>query len=247
MATDEDLFSLAIAVLCGIALFPFLHTLNIIAGRLRRASLRKRLQTATRGKIVLTYDDGPSERLQPQLLAALAEAKARATFFVLVARADAQISRVRALIDAGHEVASHGFSHPDAFRAPAWLIWQDLQRGFSFFARHGLRCGSFRPPYGRVTCSTIVQCRAASKPIVLWTVDSGDRLSVMPCVEDLVAKVDAAGGGVVLLHSHDRDDSANGRQVEEYVLDATRALLALAERREFEVVTVADLRLRASW
>jgi polysaccharide deacetylase family protein (PEP-CTERM system associated) len=51
------------------------------------------------------------DRLLPEILELLAEVGRRATFFVLGEVAEELPHRVRELVEAGHEVASHGFHH----------------------------------------------------------------------------------------------------------------------------------------
>lgn len=71
-----------------------------------------------------TWDDQPSrvEAVVQRILALLDEHGVRATFFVLGKVAERTPSVVRAITDAGHELASHGYSHrmagdlgPDGF------------------------------------------------------------------------------------------------------------------------------------
>lgn len=61
----------------------------------------------------LTIDDGPSKDTK-QLLAALAEANATATFFFVADRAAARPELVREVLAAGHGVGNHSASHPSA-------------------------------------------------------------------------------------------------------------------------------------
>jgi peptidoglycan/xylan/chitin deacetylase (PgdA/CDA1 family) len=60
--------------------------------------------------MALTYDDGPSQR-SSDLLAALAAKNAKATFFLIGSRVNERPEVVRAMRDAGHELANHSFSH----------------------------------------------------------------------------------------------------------------------------------------
>src|SRR5262249_10292535 len=73
-----------------------------------------------------TWDDFPSRVAGPthRLLELLAVRNVSATFFVLGWVAHRQPELIRAIADAGHEIASHGYNHqrvdkqtPDEFRA----------------------------------------------------------------------------------------------------------------------------------
>ncbi len=221
----------------GIVVAPALHCVNHLLGLVFRARLHRQLRGATRGTLVLSYDDGPSERLHGRILTILAESKVPATFYVLTARTEVMESSLRATAAAGHEVASHGFAHLDARRVSACAIWCDLSTGFRFMERAGFPSRTFRPPFGRVTLTTVLQARREKSALALWTVDSGDTLRVRPSVESIVAQVERDGGGVVLLHSHDRSSA----EAEEFAVLVTRALIEFGKRRGYRFTTCADL------
>lgn len=68
------------------------------------------------------------DRLLPELLEVLAEAGARATFFVLGEVAERFPERVIEIARAGHEVGSHGFHHLRACERPAAEFALDIRR-----------------------------------------------------------------------------------------------------------------------
>ena len=239
--TSYDLAQMLLFIAAGLCIFPALHALNVGIGMLIATRLRRRMVQLSKGRIVLSYDDGPSERLHRRVLSILAAAHVPATFYLLIARAEVMESSLRATKDAGHEIASHGFAHLDARRTSAQLIWRDLAIGFRFMAARGASNSTFRPPYGRVTLITWLQARRARSSIALWTIESGDTFPQLPSVASIVERVERDGGGVVLLHTHDRTRA----EVEEYVVLLTSALIELGKRRGFEFTSCAAL-LRGS-
>lgn len=60
--------------------------------------------------VALTYDDGPSEWTTP-LLDVLAKHDARATFFVLGCHIRGREDLLRRMVDDGHAIGLHGWSH----------------------------------------------------------------------------------------------------------------------------------------
>jgi peptidoglycan/xylan/chitin deacetylase (PgdA/CDA1 family) len=67
------------------------------------------------------FDPGPPcdviyRRAEPRLLELFAELGLRGVFFVVARDAAAQQAQLRAMADAGHEVASHSLTHPVPFR-----------------------------------------------------------------------------------------------------------------------------------
>lgn len=62
-------------------------------------------------QVYLTFDDGPSKDVTPQILDILKEHDVKATFFVLGARVDLYPETLKRAFDEGHYIANHGYSH----------------------------------------------------------------------------------------------------------------------------------------
>lgn len=217
-----------LAFAAGVLILPLAHALNVCAGVWVRRGLRDELRRRSRGALVLTYDDGVSERFEPRLLALLREHGAHATFFLLGARSEGRQHRVRDLEEAGQEVGNHSFAHLDAFRTDPLSVARDLRSAHQVFHNLGARPGIFRPPHGRMTLSGWLQIRKLGYRVAMWTQDGGDTAPTLPRAEEVADAIRRDGGGVVLLHSHDRSEVHTDR--EEYVLELTRQLLELARK-----------------
>lgn len=63
--------------------------------------------------IALTFDDGPNDVYTPQLLDVLAKHDVKATFFVMGAYVDEYPEVARRIVEEGHIIANHTYSHPD--------------------------------------------------------------------------------------------------------------------------------------
>lgn len=59
----------------------------------------------------LTFDDGPSENITPQILETLKNEEVKATFFVLGSRVELRPDLVKREYEEGHYIANHGYSH----------------------------------------------------------------------------------------------------------------------------------------
>src|SRR5689334_791585 len=68
--------------------------------------------------VLLTYDDGPDPEGTPAVLRELAEADARATFFVLGTRVRLYPDVFRSVVADGHEIGLHGADHRRVDRIP---------------------------------------------------------------------------------------------------------------------------------
>jgi hypothetical protein len=87
-----------------------------------------------------------------------------------------------------------------------------------------------------MTLFTYWLIRLKRAPIVWWTVDSGDTHKEIPGVGDVAERVRRDGGGIVLMHDLNRTRARN-----EFVIDATSALLDLAERDGLQIIPVEEL------
>lgn len=104
---------------------------------------------AARGEVALTFDDGPDPAMTPWVLARLAEAGARASFFLIGHRAARHPALVHAILDGGHTVENHTQDHPLHFAA----LGMAGQRRQVLLAQRSLeQAGAaprwFRPPVG---------------------------------------------------------------------------------------------------
>lgn len=64
------------------------------------------------GTIALTFDDGPSPVYTPQILAILKKNNIKATFFMVGANAEKYPDIVKMVLNEGHSVNSHSYTHP---------------------------------------------------------------------------------------------------------------------------------------
>jgi len=63
------------------------------------------------GFVALTFDDGPDPEVTPEILNLLREHRARATFFVIGKWLDAHPELGRLIVEQGHVLANHSWSH----------------------------------------------------------------------------------------------------------------------------------------
>jgi peptidoglycan/xylan/chitin deacetylase (PgdA/CDA1 family) len=62
-------------------------------------------------QVYLTFDDGPSKDITPQILDILKQYNVKATFFVLGARTELYPDTLKREFEEGHYIANHGYSH----------------------------------------------------------------------------------------------------------------------------------------
>lgn len=99
-------------------------------------------------RVGLTFDDGPSEST-PALLELLARHGAKATFFVCGRNAERLPGVLRQMVEEGHEVGNHTWSHPRLDFATRRAMREELGRTQVVIESiTGVRPRLFRPPYG---------------------------------------------------------------------------------------------------
>ena len=66
----------------------------------------------TRGKLALTFDDGPDPDWTPKILDILKAKGVHASFFIIGENAEANPDLVQRIVAEGHDVGNHTFTHP---------------------------------------------------------------------------------------------------------------------------------------
>ncbi len=218
------------AGLLGAGVYVLPHAERLVGER------RLRRRCAAGRTLVLTYDDGPGAKLTPRLLELLQTYEARATFFVVGFRADANPGLVDRIVGAGHEVGCHGYGHRNAWRSWPWSVFRDITRGYESLKRWVPSGALFRPPYGKLSLASWLALRLGGTGSAWWTVDCHDTLPTRLAPQAVVDAVARDGGGAVLMH--DFDGTAERA---EYVLEVTELLLRYAAREGLRVCRFGDL------
>ena len=194
---------------------------------------------STTHHVALTFDDGPDPVSTPAFLELLAEHDVRATFFLLGRYAAEEPDLVRRMVDAGHELGVHGWTH----RSVAWVgvgrLLGDLRMTRTVLERVSGRCVRwYRPPYGVLTTHALVAARAAGLSTVLWSdwgVDWRRGRTSEQVLETLTRGLHP--GGTVLLHDTDRTSAPESWRV---ALSATARLLDRLEALDVPVGPLAE-------
>jgi peptidoglycan/xylan/chitin deacetylase (PgdA/CDA1 family) len=197
--------------------------------RLRREVVKKRA-------LALTYDDGPSTAITPQLLDLLRTREARATFFMLGRHAQQHGHIVDRVIEEGHDVGCHSDQHLNAWRTLPWEAVADIDAGYERLSHWIQPDSMFRPPYGKMTLPTYWSIRRRNAPVWWWTIDSGDTDNTLPDPSHVAERLRREGGGIVLMHDLDRTQPRN-----EFVLEVTAALLDVAQQESFQVMPLSEI------
>ena len=152
-------------------------------------------------RIALTFDDGPDPTWTPRIVGLLADHGVRATFFVVGERADAHPSTVRAVVEAGHEVASHGWSHRSLWLCGPRRTTDEVLRAQARLAELSGRAPRFfRPPWGMVNATLFGVLRRADLRCVLWSLQPEGLRPQTPSSQVAYVVARAHPGAIVDLH-----------------------------------------------
>lgn len=153
--------------------------------------------------VVLTYDDGPEPVGTQEILSALADARATATFFVLLSRTRRYPSIVAEIIAQGHEIALHGVDHlPLDVMNPAEVFTRTVEAKAELEELIGQPVLWFRPPYGRKTPATMAEMIRAGLTPVLWGLTCRDWEDVSHADRLKGAQALQRPGSILLAHDN---------------------------------------------
>ena len=103
---------------------------------------------ATPKQVAITFDDGPDPEWTPKILDVLKREHAPATFFLIGIQAENAPGLTRRIVEEGHEIGNHTFTHPNISDISRSHMRVELNLTERLFAsRLGIRTILFRPPY----------------------------------------------------------------------------------------------------
>ena len=100
------------------------------------------------GLIALTFDDGPDPNWTPAILDILSQEQVQATFFIIGKNGQAYPDLLRRVVNEGHEIGNHTYTHPNLGEVPAALTDLELNATQRLIeSETGRSTVLFRPPY----------------------------------------------------------------------------------------------------
>jgi peptidoglycan/xylan/chitin deacetylase (PgdA/CDA1 family) len=149
----------------------------------------------TRRAIALSFDDGPSSRYTPEILATLNRLGASATFFEEGRHVGGREALMRRILADGDEIGNHSFDHP---HYPDYSELASTNR--LIHVATGFTPCLFRPPYGLLDATVESAARRDHLETVLWSLDSNDHKHPSPGTIRSRVLARAQPGSIVLMH-----------------------------------------------
>ena len=201
---------------------------------------------AVKGKIALSFDDGPDPRWTRKILDILREKKAPAAFFVIGDAASRSPGLLKREYEEGHEIGNHTYTHPQFEEIPRAQVRIELNLSQRLIeSTLGVKSTLFRPPYGidhqPEYAEEVERLPIAQEMGYLlvgaridpqdWRQPNGRQVPASEIVDGVLRQ--ATKGNIVLLHDGGGDRSQTVLALPQ-IIDQLRA-------RGYQLVPVADL------
>jgi peptidoglycan/xylan/chitin deacetylase (PgdA/CDA1 family) len=182
--------------------------------------------------VAMTFDDGPHPKLTPKLLDLLKERGIKATFFVIGKCVAENPDIAKRIVDEGHEIANHSWSHPQLTKlSPPAFAAEIAQTNDAIEKATGIRPVVMRPPYGAINPTLTKRLNEEyGLSVIIWSVDPLDwKIRKSDHVSSHIIK-NAAPGAIILAHD-----------IHASTVDAMPATLDALQSKGYKFATVSEL------
>ncbi|WP_460363144.1 polysaccharide deacetylase family protein [Actinocorallia lasiicapitis] len=194
-----------------------LENVELKADRVVDASLlanADKTNVCKRGKVILTFDDGP-DAYTPQVLEVLRAYDVKAVFFALGSKVVKYPEMIEAEIADGHSVQNHSWDHPHLADLSRPQVREQIERTQTALTEAGApEPRYFRPPFGNVSQNVVLEVNRLKLKFDYWDIDTNDWRGRLPedivdtVVKQLETKPPVPAEQTVLLHDGVRKSSA---------------------------------------
>lgn len=217
------------AVLFGLHLLSKSRTVQSFGTIIARVETAKPL-------VALTFDDGPSAGFTQGVLAVLRERGVKATFFLTGRETEENLLQARMIVDEGHQVGNHSFTHSNMTLMGTARIGEEIERTDTAIRAAGYEGEiMFRPPYGKKLLTLPWYLSRHERKTIMWDVEpesfpdvAGDTAAFAKHVIE-----QTKNGSIIIMHVMYRSREIS-RQALPLIIDGLR-------QRGFEFVTVSQL------
>lgn len=147
-------------------------------------------------EVYLTFDDGPEPGICEFVLDELRKYDFKATFFCRGDNAELYPELITKILDEGHAIGNHTYSHLHAYSSSSNKYLDDIER-----ANQVLHSSLLRPPFGCLTYSTWQSLKSKYR-IIYWSLGSGDsnleKFDFEQCFHNIINNT--SSGDIVLFH-----------------------------------------------
>lgn len=153
--------------------------------------------------VALTFDDGPTANATDQILAILAEADVKATFFVTGAELEQNLDAGKKLVAAGHELGNHSYSHTRMVLVTPSFVRSEIETTDRLIRDAGYQGEIlFRPPYGRKLFALPYFLSKSGRKSITWDVEPESYAEIGSDADKIAEHVlsKTSPGSIIILH-----------------------------------------------
>jgi len=183
-------------------------------------------------KVALTFDDGPTPNYTEKVLDLLSYHKIKASFFVLGKNLERYPNIGRRIVEDGHLLGNHTYSHKKSYEVSIREFSEELNRTKDLIKKISSRdFNYFRPPFGVFSFLTLWHCISKRFTAVHWSLDSRDfeHISTRHILKNVIGDK-VRGGDIILLHDNNK-----------FTLEALPVIIEHLQNRDFKFVTVEEM------
>ncbi|BBI36393.1 polysaccharide deacetylase family protein [Cohnella abietis] len=187
--------------------------------------------------VALTFDDGPDNKYTEEILDLLAEYNVKATFFVVGTQVQKFPETAKRIVDEGHSIGNHSWSHKDLSKLSAAALELELDKTQrAIFKATGVTSELVRAPYGALSKTLLDTIHKDNMKHVFWTVDTRDWAgsSVAEMHKNVLANTHK--GGIILMHSF-----GGRKHAIEHTIELLPSIIKDLGAKGYEFVTVDEL------
>ncbi len=182
--------------------------------------------------IAMTFDDGPHPSNTPRLLDMLRTRNIKATFYVIGRNVDLYPQVVRRIVNEGHEVGNHTYTHRLLSKLSDSEVRNEISRCRDAVGRAaGVKPRTLRPPYGGLLERQRQMVMSEfGYPTIMWNVDPLDWKNRNAGIVSSRILGNTTPGSIILAHD-----------LHKTTVDAMPATLDGLLKRGYRFVTVSQL------
>lgn len=152
--------------------------------------------------VALTFDDGPTDNTD-RVLALLSDLNIKATFFVIGADLEKNMTEGKKIVAAGHELGNHTYSHERMVLKSYSFVQGEVEKTDALIKEAGYKGEiTFRPPYGKKLFSLPYYLKQHNRKTIMWDVEPETYSEVASSSENITRYVleNVKPGSIILLH-----------------------------------------------
>lgn len=193
-------------------------------------------QAVTTHKVIaLTFDDGPSPRWTPKVLAALNQNHVQATFFLIGSHATRHPLLVQQEVNDKMDIGSHGAEHRTLRNQSATVVRQEVENNAQILQSLGApKPTLYRMPGGASDTTALTVLGQLGYHVIGWSIDTRDwrhRTSAIAMAQKV--EKEASPGAIVIFH-----DGPNGSEA---TVRAVQMIIPTLKKAGYRFVTVQQL------